>query len=110
MATAHDFRLIAGSRVQALNVLFRDNQHVRRGLRIDVLKSKGMLVLINLPGWYLSGNNLTEKAAFHVSSLAAASACFQLLNHFNPVLPEKLRLRWSWCREKLLRHGPLSRL
>jgi hypothetical protein len=65
MATAHDFRLIADSRVQALNVLFGHNKDMSGCLCINVFKGEGVVILVNLLGWNLTGNDSAKKAVGH---------------------------------------------
>jgi hypothetical protein len=47
---------------QSSKMLSGDDQHMRRRLRIDVLKSKDMLILVNFLGRNLATENAAEEA------------------------------------------------
>jgi hypothetical protein len=47
------------------NMLSGNNQQMQRGDRRDILYDHKDLILIDLPGRYLTGNNPAENASFH---------------------------------------------
>jgi len=62
MTAADQFGMVSLRFLQSGEVLLRDNQNVRRRLRIDVLKSKYVLVLVNFLRWNLAAQDAAEKA------------------------------------------------
>src|SRR5262245_18987651 len=47
------------------DMLLGNNQHMRRRLRLDVFKSKGLFVFVDFFGWYCARDDLAEKAVGH---------------------------------------------
>ncbi|OLE90553.1 MAG: hypothetical protein AUF79_10000 [Crenarchaeota archaeon 13_1_20CM_2_51_8] len=67
MASANCIGILARSFFQPANVFFGNDQHMRRRLRIDVLKCKRVLVFIDFFGGNFSTNNTAEQTIFHES-------------------------------------------
>jgi hypothetical protein len=64
--TATDyFGIIGGGFLQSGDMLFRDNKHVRRTLRIQIFESKGVIVFVNLLGWDFASYDAAEKTVRH---------------------------------------------
>jgi hypothetical protein len=74
LAIAHQFRISLGGLVNADDMLLRDNQDVRRRLRLDVFKRKSLFVFINFFSRNFSGNDLAEEALSHGENVIRACA------------------------------------
>ena len=65
LAIAHQFRICFRRLINPDNMLFRNDQHMRGRLRIDVLKRKSFFVFIDFLGGDFAGNDLAEKTVSH---------------------------------------------
>ena len=65
-------------------MLFRNDQHMHRPCRIDVIEGKDILVLINFFGWNLAINDLAENAVAHLAPREAFSSM--------PEMPSRRRI------------------
>jgi carboxymethylenebutenolidase len=88
MATAEDFDIGARSFLQANDVFLRDNQNVRRGLRIDVLEGEGVFVFVDFLGGNFSADNAAEQALAHAGNILA--------------LKKRVHFGSRWIMKKLL--------
>lgn len=71
LAIANQLRIGIRRLINARNMLLGNNQHMRRRLRIDVFKRKGLLVFIDLPGGDPARDNLAEKTVSHNGRILA---------------------------------------
>lgn len=62
LALADQFSIFGLRFLQSGEVALGDDEDVRRGLRVDVLEGEGVLVLVNLLGGDLAGDDLAEEA------------------------------------------------
>jgi len=60
VAAPYQLRVFGRGLFEAGNVSFRDDQHVRRSLRIQIFKSKRVFVFKDFFGWHFAANNPTE--------------------------------------------------
>jgi len=65
LAIAYQFRVSFRRLVNADNMLLWDDQHMRRRLRFDVFKRKGLFVLVHFFSRNFSGDDLAEEAVSH---------------------------------------------
>ncbi|MCU1255531.1 MAG: hypothetical protein JWM83_1830 [Candidatus Angelobacter sp.] len=65
LAIAHQFRIRFRSLVNAHNMFLGDDQHMRRRLRFDVFKRKGLFVFVNFFSRNFSGDDFAEKTVSH---------------------------------------------
>lgn len=64
LRVADDFYVLGARRIDAGDVLLRNNQDMRRRLRIDVLEGEDDLIFVDLLGGNLSGDDSAEEAIF----------------------------------------------
>ena len=62
---ARDLRVVGAEVVEGGYVLLGDDEHVRRGLRLDVLEGEDVLVLVDLLRRDLAPDELAEEAVLH---------------------------------------------
>src|SRR3989339_156087 len=80
---SHDGRILnIGDR---RDMFLGNDQDVNRGLRIDVIEGKDLVIFIDLAAWDLFGRDLAKKAVLHpcINSLIFA-ATFPLLSNPSP--------------------------
>ena len=65
LAVADELGILGHRFFQPANVFFGNDQHVRRGLRIDVVEGVGMFVFVNFLGGYFPANDAAEQAVVH---------------------------------------------
>ena len=65
LAVADELGILGHRFFQPANVFFGNHEHVRRGLRIDVVEGVGMLVFVNFLGGYFPANDAAEQAVVH---------------------------------------------
>lgn len=62
---SQDLTILPGSFIQRRDVSFRNNEHVRRRLRVDVAKRKGPIILKNKLRWNLPVDDFAKEAILH---------------------------------------------
>src|ERR1700691_4598063 len=62
MAAAYRFGIFRLRFLQSRKMFFGNDEHVRRGFRVDVFKGEDMLVFVDFLRWYLALNDTAEKA------------------------------------------------
>ena len=65
MTAAHNSGFFSSGFFQSANMFFRDDEYVRRGLRIEVFESVGEVILVNFFGRNFAGNDAAEQAVGH---------------------------------------------
>ena len=68
MEPSYQFGILLLSFLQAANVLFWDDQHVRWRLRVDVLECEGVVVFVDFLGGNLAHDDSAEEAVSHRKS------------------------------------------
>ncbi len=69
MAAADQLGFFRGGFFQSANVFLGNHEHMRGPLRIDVLKSKGVIVFVNLLGGNLAAHDAAKQAVSHGENL-----------------------------------------
>ena len=65
LAITNQFRVSFARLINAGNMLFRDDQHMRRRLWIDVFKSKCFFIFVNFFSGNFSGDDIAEETVGH---------------------------------------------
>jgi len=65
MTAANGFRVFGLSFFQSADMLLGNDQHVRRRLRVDVLKRVGVFILVNFLRGNFTGDNPAEQTVSH---------------------------------------------
>ena len=69
LASADQFGILSYGFLQAANMLFGNDQHVGRSLRIDIVEGVGMFVFVDFLGGYFPANDAAEQAIVHDTSI-----------------------------------------